>query len=240
MSGWVAGAVVVAGVAGAVISADAQSSAASSAADSQAQSSAAAVAEQRRQFDKTQANYQPFIDTAHRLLPQYESEISRYPTAEEVMNQPGYQFGLKQGQLALDRKAAAAGGRVSGAALKAASRYGADYATAGYGAEFARRESRLARLGQLAGLAPITAAANAGQASTNAISGLLTNQGDAAAAGALARGNIWGGATNSIAAQAQRALQGSGGSSNSPSYNQIASAGDSGFINPLTYSDNYG
>jgi uncharacterized membrane protein len=51
---------------------------------------------------------------------------------------PGYEFGRQQGQQAIDRKAAAAGGRISGASLKAATQFGNDYATTGYSTAYNR------------------------------------------------------------------------------------------------------
>ncbi len=118
------------------------------------------------------------------------------------MQDPGYQFGLTQGQTALDRKIAAMGGRVSGAALKAASRYGTDYATTGYNAAYQRRQDRLNRLAALAGIGQSAtgSSAQAGMNMANNVSGMLTAQGDASAASRLAQGNIWGGAANKIAA----------------------------------------
>ena len=203
------GVIVAAGIGAAAVvySSSQQADAADAAAETQSNSNAAAIAENRRQFNTTQANYQPFIDTAHRLLPVYESEINRPTSAYEVMNQPGYQFGLSEGQKGIDRRIAAGGGRVSGAAIKAAGRYGTDYATTKYGEANSIREARLSRLGQLAGLSPITAAANSGQQSANAIGGLLSSGGDAAAAAQLARGNIYGNLASSLGAQAQRGIQ---------------------------------
>lgn len=111
---------------------------------------------------------------------------------------PGYQFGMDQGLQALDRKAAASGGRVSGAALKAATRFGTDYATTGYGAAYQRRQDTLNRLAAVAGIgqSATNASTQAGQNSTNAISGLYANQGDNAGSARLAQGNIWQGAIN--------------------------------------------
>jgi hypothetical protein len=119
-----------------------------------------------------------------------------------MANDPGYQFGLDQGQTALDRKIAAMGGRVSGAALKGADRYATDYATTGYNSAYQRSQDRLNRLASLAGLGQTatSASAAAGQASTNAMTSLLTNQGDASAASRLAQSNIWGNAGNQLTA----------------------------------------
>ena len=127
----------------------------------------------------------------------------------EALKEPGYQFGLQQGQQAIDRKAAAAGGRVSGAALKAANRFATDYATSGYNAAYGRREDRLARLQTLAGFgnSATGSVANAGQNSTNAIAGAMQSQGDAFGAARLASGNVWQNTANQIGAIGSRALQ---------------------------------
>lgn len=62
------------------------------------------------------------------------------PTAEQVMAEPGYQFGLNQGQMALDRKMNSIGKGRGGAALAAATRYGNDYASGQYGNAFSRMQ----------------------------------------------------------------------------------------------------
>lgn len=78
------------------------------------------TAEQRRQYDVTRGDYAPYREAGTKALGQLQGEMGAMPTSQEVMNSPGYQFGLQQGQQAIDRKTAAAGGRVSGAALKSA------------------------------------------------------------------------------------------------------------------------
>ena len=132
---------------------------------------------------------------------------------------PGYQFGLDQGNQALDRKIAAAGGRVSGASLKAAQRFGTDYATTGYNAAYGRRQDRLNRLQALAGIGQTATAgsAAAGQAAAGANANLYSAQGNASGAASLAQGNIWANAGNQLGAMAQRGF-GSGGSGWSPNY----------------------
>ena len=179
-----------------------QSNAASNAADAQAASTAAALAEQRRQYDTTRADFEPWRTAGAGALKQLSTDINRPTTAADVMQDPGYQFGLDQGQQAIDRKIAAAGGRVSGAAIKAAGRFGTNYATTGYGAADQRRNDRLNRLAALAGIGQTATAgtAQAGMNSANNSSGLLTNQGANQGAAALAQGNIWGNGANAIAA----------------------------------------
>ncbi len=166
----------------------------------------AAIAEQARQYDQTREDYAPYRHVAADAL----SELSKYGaepmSASEVMSDPGYQFGLDQGQQALDRKRAAMGGRVSGAALQAASQFGTNYAATGYGAAYQRRQDRLNRLQALAGIGQTATAgsAAAGMNSSNAISALLSSQGDANAAAGLATGNIWGGVANQLGAMGKK------------------------------------
>lgn len=178
------------------------SNGASDAAQTQSDATNAGIGEQRRQFDLTREDYAPYREAGKRGLAQYETEINAPVTAADVMQDPGYQFGLTQGQTALDRKIAAMGGRVSGAALKAAARYGTDYASTGYNAAYQRRQDRLNRLAALAGIGQSAtgSSAQAGMNMANNVSGMLTAQGDATAASQLARGNIWGNTANKIAA----------------------------------------
>jgi len=133
----------------------------------------------------------------------------------------GYQFGLDQGNQALDRKIAAGGGRVSGAAIKAAQRFGTDYATTGYNAAYQRRQDRINRLSALAGIGQSAtgASAQAGSAAANNISGALQNQGDNAGNAALANGSIWGNALN----QAGAAWKRGGSTASGPSNASLAS-----------------
>jgi hypothetical protein len=67
---------------------------------------------------------------------------------------PGYSFRLSEGQQAIDRSAAARGGTQSGAALKAAARYGQEAGSQEYGRAYDRyqtnRSNQLAPLGSIA------------------------------------------------------------------------------------------
>ena len=194
---WGVVAVVGANLVGSAMSADAVGDGA----DTQSDATNRATEEQRRQFDLTREDYRPYREAGARALGQYETQINRPLTGAEVMRDPGYQFGLQQGQTALDRKIAAMGGRVSGAALKAANRYGTDYATTKYGDAYQRRQDSLNRLAALAGIGQTATAgsAAAGQQSANAISSLISSQGDAAAASRIAQGNIYANSGNQIA-----------------------------------------
>ena len=110
---------------------------------------------------------------------------------------PGYAFRLKEGLKALDAQAARRGGLISGAALKAANRYGQDYASNEYTNAFNRYQTN--RSNQLQ---PLQSLMGAGQSATNATSNAAgaygTNAGNnmLASANAQASGQI--GAANAI------------------------------------------
>ena len=96
----------------------------------------------------------------------------------------GYEFGLQEGQRAIDASAAARGGLFSGATGKALTKFGQDYATG-------QRNNYLSQLGAMAGSGQ-NAAAQTGQfgnsyaaGSSNALSAI----GNAGAAGAIGIGN---------------------------------------------------
>lgn len=195
---WAAAAVV----GGAIISSDATGSAA----DSQAQSSQAALAEQQRQFDLTRQDTAPYRAMGAGALDQIGKEVNVPLDPNSVQMDPGYEFARQQGQQAIDRQTAAAGGRISGAALKAASQYNTDYATTGYSNAYNRanqaRSDRLNRLAALAGIGQTATGqvGTAGSSAANAMGNIVTAQGNAAGAAQIAQGNIWSGAGNQIAA----------------------------------------
>jgi hypothetical protein len=198
MTFWVAGAVVVGGALTA--------NAAGAAADSQAASTEAGIAEQRRQYDLTRADQAPYRDVGARSLGRLEIENDWALNPASVQLDPGYEFARQQGQQGIDRKTAAAGGRISGAALKAASQYNTDYATTGYSTAYNRvNQARSDRLNRLAALGNIGQTSTqqtgaAGQNTANAISGMVTAQGNASGAAQIAQGNIWGSTGNQLAA----------------------------------------
>jgi len=184
-------------IVGSMIGADASRSAS----NTQADSTREGIGEQRRQYDLTRSDYAPWREAGQNALSQLMAEMGRPVTAADAMADPGYQFGLTQGQNALDRKFAATGGRVSGAAMKAATRYGNDYATTKYGDAYQRRQDSLNRLQAIAGLGQTATAGTSGAGinSANAISNMTTAQGNAAGAGKLYTGSLWGNALTKAA-----------------------------------------
>lgn len=179
---------------GDVIGAFIESDSNRAAANTQADATRESVAEQRRQYDLTRSDYAPWRESGINALSQLQAQMGKQPTSAEVMATPGYQFGLEQGKNALARQMAAAGGRVSGAAIKAGTRYATDYATTKYNDAYSKTQDNLNRLAALAGLGQTATAgtASAGQNSANNISALISSQGDAAAAAKLRNGSIWG------------------------------------------------
>jgi hypothetical protein len=97
---------------------------------------------------------------------------------------PGYAFRLKEGMKALDAQAASRGKLISGAALKAANRYGQDYASNEYSNAFNRYQTN--RNNQLA---PLQSLMGVGQTATNQTSNAAGAYGAAAGSNALAAGN---------------------------------------------------
>lgn len=209
----------IASIAAPLVSGLLQSGSASNAADSQAGATNNATAENRRQADRAYADNAPYRQAGTKALGTLQTEMDLGINPADVMSDPGYQFGLTQGQLGLDRKIAASGGRVSGAALKAASQYNTGYATTGYNAAYQRKQDRLNRLAELAGIGQTATGSSsaAGAAAAGANASLISSQGNATAAGQLAQGNIWGNAVNQIGAAAQKwATPQSGGSTYIP------------------------
>lgn len=200
-----------ASIGGSLLSAGMQSDSASNASATQAQSTANQVAENARQYDQNRSDSAPYRTAGANALGTLQGEMGQQTTPSDVMNEPGYQFGLQQGQQAIDRQSAANGGRDSGAALKSAAAYATNYATAGYGAAYQRRQDRLNRLSALANIGQTATAGSAatGAASSNALTSILNSQGNSSAAGQLAQGNIWGNAINQVAAQGSRYNSGS-------------------------------
>lgn len=126
-------------------------------------------------------------------------------TGADLENEPGYQFGLAEGQKGLDRKAQAAGGYFSGAALKAAQRFGQDYAGTKFGEAFNRdTANKTNKFNRLTGLInPGQTASNQVQSSGASFASntgnLLTGNANAQGAAGIASANAWGDGLNGLA-----------------------------------------
>lgn len=94
-----------------------------------------------RQAGLAEQQFQPYAQAGQQALGNLQA-----PDMEALQNDPGYQFRLQQGQQALDRSLASRGLGQSGAALKAAQRYGQGLADQTYNDYFGR-QSQIAGMG---------------------------------------------------------------------------------------------
>jgi hypothetical protein len=113
----------------------------------------------------------------------YGSMATPYTTAD-MYNDPGYAFRLNEGIKALDRSAAARGGLLSGAQLKAVNRYGQEYAANEYANAFNRQQLERASI-----LNPLQSVAGQAQTSANTLTSAAGNLGAGEAAALMAGGN---------------------------------------------------
>lgn len=205
-----------------LLSASNSANAASNASNAQIAATDRGIAEQRRQFDITQENNAPYLETGKagnirlRQLLGLDSgyggadsgSLLRKFTAADMNADPVYQsgldFGLKSGTDAINSRAIATGGYDSGATLKALTRFGNDYGSTKAGDSFNRYQTEQGNVyNRLAGVSgtgqtAVNTVSSAGQNAANNISGMLTDQGNAAAAGIVGGANAWGGALNSV------------------------------------------
>ena len=110
---------------------------------------------------------------------------------------PGYNFRMSEGLKALDRQAAARGGMMSGAALKAAGRYGQESASQEFGNAYNRyRQNRADQLDPL--MYAMTGGTNATNATNTAMGNYGTNAADLIGRAGQATGAGYLGAGSSI------------------------------------------
>jgi len=146
----------------------------------QAQQAQAAREQQQKMYEESVARMEPFrlggVAATNRMQELYG--IGGSPTAAgygsyaqpfsmaDYQADPGYAFRVQQGQQAIDRSAAAQAGLQSGAALKAAARFGQEMGSQEYGNAYNRfLQQRQLQLQALQGLASpgATTAGNMGQ-----------------------------------------------------------------------------
>ena len=154
------------------------SRAAGKAADVQARAAEQGTAAQERMFNRQVELQEPWRQAGMNALNRMQSG--------DVMGMmdPSYQFRLGEGMKALDRQAAARGGLISGGALKAAQRYGQDFAST----EFGNAYNRLAGLAGVGQTATNTLTGAAGQFGQNQAAG-LSNAAQARASGYIGGAN---------------------------------------------------
>lgn len=211
------------------------SKSAGDAADAQREGARLSDETQRYFYDTTRTDNLPAMQARNWALEQLKAKLSGQLggaiTPQNVMAEPGYQFGLNQGMGALTNQLSARGMRNSGAALMAGQRYAQDYAGTKYNDAFNRevasRNAQLNPLQSLAGLGQSGAnsIAAAGQNAANAISANQTNLGNALGSSYIAKGNALSGALN----------QGLGWYQNQQRSNQMPMWSEVGFSNTPSY-----
>jgi hypothetical protein len=214
--GGTAGAVIGAGAIGAganLVGSAIGANAASNAADTQAQGARDANALQLQMYNQTRADNEPWRQAGIGALGGLQNaDFQRDFVMSDFQKDPGYDFRMQQGQQALERSAAARGGRFSGGTLKALSRYGQDYASNEYQNAYNRfnsdRDRRFNRLSSLAGLGQTATGAvgNAGMNYGNAAAGNITGAANAAGAAGIAGANAWASGLNGIGRGVQDAI----------------------------------
>ena len=146
------------------------------AAKTQADAAQQGLAAQERMYNQTRADQEPWRQAGMTALNQLIPLATNYQKfgMDQFQQDPGYQFRLNEGLKALDRQAAARGGLISGNAMKAAGRYGQDYASNEYQNAFNRYQTE-----RNAQLNPLQSLAGVGQSATNYVGNAAQNMGQA-------------------------------------------------------------
>ena len=206
-----------------LFSANKQAGAAKDAAAAANEQQDKALGLQTRMYDEGIARQQPYADIGLEFTNRLANMQRGGPGAGiNMLNMdPGYNFRLGEGMKSLERNAAARGGLISGGALKAAQRYGQEFASNEFGNAYGR-------VAGLAGLGPSAAgimnnlgsnySANAG----NLMGTMGANTGNALLAATNARTSAYTGAGNQFGK-----YLGSGGSfGGSPAGAPMSAAGN--------------
>lgn len=203
----------VAGAAGAIGGSLLAGNSSRRAANIQSDASQAAIDEEARQYDLTRADQAPYREIGGNALAKLTELLnnggltSRF--AGNAASEPGYAFGMREGQRAIDNSASARGG-IGGAALKAGTRYAQDYAGTKYNDAFNRwNQENTGIYNRLAGISGIgqTATNQVGQAGQNFANAYGDNTVGAAnvqSAARMAQGNIYGNMLGQLGAIGQR------------------------------------
>jgi len=192
-----------------LITGNSQAKAAEGAANAQVQATNQSRESNERIFEQQKELQEPFrqagLTAQNRLLDllglsenrsaEGYNSLMRDFNQNDFQQDPGYAFRLSEGLKALDRQAAARGGLISGAALKASQRYGQNMASQEYQNAFNRfqvnRANKLTPLQSLTGGSQTAAntlsnaAGNLGQLNSE----LIQSAGNARASGYIGRAN---------------------------------------------------
>jgi hypothetical protein len=193
------------------------------------------MAEAARQYDQSRADLAPYRNAGYTALGSLSGgtaaggEFNRPYTMNDLTMDPGYQFRLNEGTRGVEASAAARGGALSGATMKALAQYNQGYASNEVNNAYARYSSDLTgRFNRLSGIAGTgQQAVNSGNAAgqdlvTNNQIGVnnISSNNNAAANARSSQyqntANAIGGVANTIGGLA---LGGFGGSASAPGIN---------------------
>ena len=187
---------------------------ASKAAKAQANSADAASAVQQANFEQTREDLMPYKQAGDTALGQLMGQMTpdgyfnQTYTGQDIYSDPSYQFRLQQGQDAIQSSAAAQGGLLSGATLKALQNYGQESASQEYSNAYNRfnadQTNRYNRLSNLVGIGQNAAAqvGNAGAQTAQAVANNTMAGANSIAAGQVGSANAWAGAANNLGSMA--------------------------------------
>ena len=173
------------------------------AAKTQAASADRASQIQQENFEQTRKDLMPYKQAGDTSLSQLMGQMTpdgyfnQTYTGQDIYSDPSYQFRLQQGQDAIQSSAAAKGGLLTGATLKALQNYSQDYASQEYSNAYNRfnadQTNRYNRLSNLVGIGQNAAAqvGNAGAQTSQAIANNTMAGANALAAGQIGSANAW-------------------------------------------------
>lgn len=195
------GAVIAGGAA--LVGGAMSSSASKKAAKSQAKSADAASQIQLDMYNQTRQDLDPYKQAGATSLSQLMGQMTpdgyfnQTYTGQDIYSDPSYQFRLQQGQDAIQSSAAAKGGLLTGATLKALQNYGQESASQEYSNAYNRfnadQTNRYNRLSNLVGIGQNAAAqvGNAGAQTAQAVANNTMAGANALAAGQIGSANAW-------------------------------------------------
>ena len=186
----------------------------SSAAQTQAASADRASQIQQENFEQTRKDLMPYKQAGDTSLSQLMGQMTpdgyfnQTYTGQDIYSDPSYQFRLQQGQDAIQSSAAAKGGLLTGATLKALQNYGQESANQEYSNAYNRfnadQTNRYNRLSNLVGIGQNAAAqvGNAGAQTAQAVANNTMAGANSIAAGQVASANNWANTANNLGSMA--------------------------------------
>ena len=186
---------------GSITGANQQAKAAQNAAKTQAKAADKASQIQKDMFDQVRSDLNPYRTAGSDALAQLmggmgqDGQFMKTYSGQDIYDDPSYQFRVNQGNNAIQGSAAAQGGLLSGATLKALQNYGQESASQEYQNAYNRfnadQTNQYNRLSNLVGIGQNAAAqtGNAGTQTAQAIANNTMQGANSQAAGTIAAGN---------------------------------------------------